>query len=760
MLISWLISAGACLVLLPLRIFVRIITIFLPFLKAKERLIDRDLHEEKKRLFVSAWKKRLEQVDSPVALKSNQSNALRVHSSRRSLLQLDLSSFNKVIEVDYTKYLVEVEGRTTFDDLVKETLRYGLVPAVVPNMKGVTVGGSITGVALESSSFKYGYVHETAVELEVLLGDGRVVVCTPTNDYKDLFFALPNSQGTLGYILRAKLRLIPAKKFVQLRHFRFNDAESLFTALEQQSSLVKNGEISTASKPDFIEGVMYGPNEYYLTLAKFVDDAPYTESYTWRHVYYKSLATKNTDYMQTYHFLWRWDSDWFWNSNQFYLFTLHFCIPLWSTSRRSAGLAQDKLSTGDNTSAFQLKALKKRFLGHWHMKRVSFYFINLQHPLFRWLLGPIFGPYVLNSKNFTKVWKKWYTSKLFRSIFHIPSSFFSFFFSFPFNWRLDNIASATSYPSEDVVPTSLKHQPTGRQKERVETEEVEKQQQDKEEEVDKKSRQKRSHSLWRVSTSRGREMVIQNASVPIENCAEFARFLDQEIGVSPIWICPFRTGLPQKWLTGKLSPPSSPTSSGKQTPRRSFQIEESDSLPFPLCHFEPGKLYCTFGVWGKSYLEHHYQQYQQHRRCNSSGSVSSGSSSARTSRSASFTYTTESLSLMLSPEPPARKKDKEPQDIDLPSFLLSSSPANKLEQLTTPTSTMMTLMNKDPNYFNKKVEEKAVEYGGKTLGTAVHMSSKEFWKVHDPDDLYPSFKAKFDPHGRYLDLYQKCGMGM
>ena len=49
---------------------------------------------------------------------------------------------------------------------------------MVPQLKTITIGGAVAGVGIEASSFSYGLVHDTMLELEVLLGDGSVVVCT------------------------------------------------------------------------------------------------------------------------------------------------------------------------------------------------------------------------------------------------------------------------------------------------------------------------------------------------------------------------------------------------------------------------------------------------------------------------------------------------------------------------------------------------------------------------------------------------------
>ena len=102
----------------------------------------------------------------------------------------------------------DVEGMITYEALVDETLRYGLLPAVVPQLKTITVGGAVSGLGIESSSFKFGLVHETIEEMEILLGNRRLVTCSCRNP--DLFFGFPNSYGTLGYALRLTVRLIPA----------------------------------------------------------------------------------------------------------------------------------------------------------------------------------------------------------------------------------------------------------------------------------------------------------------------------------------------------------------------------------------------------------------------------------------------------------------------------------------------------------------------------------------------------------------------
>ena len=106
---------------------------------------------------------------------------------------------------------------TTYEHLVDATLPHGLMPLVVPQLKTITLGGAVTGLGIESSSFRNGLPHESVLEMEVLTGDGRVVVARPDNEHADLFHGFPNSYGTLGYALRLKIELEPVRPYVRLR---------------------------------------------------------------------------------------------------------------------------------------------------------------------------------------------------------------------------------------------------------------------------------------------------------------------------------------------------------------------------------------------------------------------------------------------------------------------------------------------------------------------------------------------------------------
>jgi FAD/FMN-containing dehydrogenase len=244
---------------------------------------------------------------APVRLGKRTSNLFRDRADAPRE-RLDVREFGHVLEVNPLERWVDVEGMTTYEALADATLARGLMPCVVPQLKSITIGGAVAGVGIEASSFKYGLVHETVLELEVLAGDGSVVLARPDNEHRDLFFGFPNSYGTLGYALRVKAKAVPVKPFVRLEHVHHSEPEAFFGNLAAVC----------ASPADFVEGVVFGPAEMVTTVGRFVESAPYTSDYTFERIYYRSLQRREEDYLTVRDFLWRWDTDWFWCSKNLY----------------------------------------------------------------------------------------------------------------------------------------------------------------------------------------------------------------------------------------------------------------------------------------------------------------------------------------------------------------------------------------------------------------------------------------------------------
>jgi len=225
--------------------------------------------------------------------------------ARRSRPRVDLKHFNRVVHVDREAGTVEAEGMTTFADVAAATLAVGVMPQVVPQLKSITIGGAVAGVGIEATSFKYGLVHDTVGALEILTGDGQIVICRPDNEHRDLFFGFANSYGTLGYALKVTQRTAPVKPYVAIEHLRYADPAACFADVPR---------LAAETATDFLDGVVFAPGELYLTRGTFVDSTDHTSDYTFEQIYYRSIRERSRDCLSVHDYLWRWDTDWFWCS--------------------------------------------------------------------------------------------------------------------------------------------------------------------------------------------------------------------------------------------------------------------------------------------------------------------------------------------------------------------------------------------------------------------------------------------------------------
>ena len=249
---------------------------------------------------------------SPIRLAKSTSNLFRFRADTTGS-GLDVAQFAHVISVDPEARTAVVGGMTTYEDLVKATLRHGLMPLVVPQLKTITLGGAVSGLGIESSSLRNGMPHESVLAMEILTGDGQVVTATADNEHAALYRGFPNSYGTLGYTLSLTIELEPVKPYVHLRHFRFTDPAECFAAVAQVAA---DGSYD-GHQADFIDGTAFSQQEMYLTVGAFSDVAPWRSDYTRERIYYQSLRGPREDFLTISDYLWRWDTDWFWCSRPF-----------------------------------------------------------------------------------------------------------------------------------------------------------------------------------------------------------------------------------------------------------------------------------------------------------------------------------------------------------------------------------------------------------------------------------------------------------
>lgn len=174
---------------------------------------------------------------------------------------IDVSNFGQMIAINKKQRTAIVEPNVPMDELVKETLKHGLIPPVVPEFPGITVGGAIQGGGGESSSFKWGFVSQATNWQEYILADGAVVKCSP-DENADLFYGGAGSCGSLGILTAAEINLVPAKRFVELTYIPVASYKEALATMRQHAK----------SNCDFIDAILFGPDHGMVVVGKMTNN--------------------------------------------------------------------------------------------------------------------------------------------------------------------------------------------------------------------------------------------------------------------------------------------------------------------------------------------------------------------------------------------------------------------------------------------------------------------------------------------------------
>ena len=129
---------------------------------------------------------------------------------------LSLERMDRVLEVDKENMMITTEAGVTLRQLEEAAEEAGLFFPPHPGDESATVGGMIACNAGGSRAVKYGVMRSYVVGLEVVLPTGEVLelggkLLKNVTGY-DLMHLFIGSEGTLGVITKAVLRLFPKPK--------------------------------------------------------------------------------------------------------------------------------------------------------------------------------------------------------------------------------------------------------------------------------------------------------------------------------------------------------------------------------------------------------------------------------------------------------------------------------------------------------------------------------------------------------------------
>jgi glycolate oxidase len=143
---------------------------------------------------------------------------------------ISLTRMNRILEIDREDRTALVEPGVINLELSEETLGHGFFFAPDPSsQKACTIGGNVAENSGGPHCLKYGVTTNHILGLEIVLPDGRVVWTggrsTGHSGY-DLTGAMVGSEGMLGIVTKALVRLTPSPQATLVLLAPFPDIES------------------------------------------------------------------------------------------------------------------------------------------------------------------------------------------------------------------------------------------------------------------------------------------------------------------------------------------------------------------------------------------------------------------------------------------------------------------------------------------------------------------------------------------------------
>jgi D-lactate dehydrogenase (cytochrome) len=140
-------------------------------------------------------------------------NAIPMHGG----ILMSFERMNQIVEVHADDFQVTVQPGIGHKDLNAQLARYGLFFPPDPGANA-TVGGMLANNAAGIRTVKYGASKDNVLRMQVALADGRLITVGSRSVKQsagyDLLHLFVGSEGTLGVITEATLKLVPVPQYM------------------------------------------------------------------------------------------------------------------------------------------------------------------------------------------------------------------------------------------------------------------------------------------------------------------------------------------------------------------------------------------------------------------------------------------------------------------------------------------------------------------------------------------------------------------
>jgi hypothetical protein len=141
---------------------------------------------------------------------------------------IDMTTLDQIHSVGPDRAVVD--AGVVWRDLLLATTPMGLTPPVLTDYTRLTVGGTLSVGGVSGRSYVHGAQVDNVLELQVVTGEGELVTCSESAN-RSLFEAALAGLGLCAVIVRATVRLIPARERARTLRLFYPDAPAMLADL-------------------------------------------------------------------------------------------------------------------------------------------------------------------------------------------------------------------------------------------------------------------------------------------------------------------------------------------------------------------------------------------------------------------------------------------------------------------------------------------------------------------------------------------------
>lgn len=175
---------------------------------------------------------------TPIICRGAGTNVVGACSTEYGGVVLNFSKMNKILEINRENMTARVQPGVVLGDLQKAVENFGFFyPPDPSNLAVSTIGGSIAQSSGGAKSFKYGTTKDYVIDMKVVMANGEILQ-TGSNTIKNatgynLNTLFVGSEGTLGIVVEATLKLIPKPESKKVLMAYFDTVKAAVSAVNR-----------------------------------------------------------------------------------------------------------------------------------------------------------------------------------------------------------------------------------------------------------------------------------------------------------------------------------------------------------------------------------------------------------------------------------------------------------------------------------------------------------------------------------------------